>query len=483
MPTDRPNVLLITTDQQRGDCLGLAGHPAVMTPNIDSWLDNGAYFPRAYTESPSCIPARRTLITGMTPFGHGLPGYRDLVPFSPPNTMMEELRTAGYQTMCSGKMHFSPQRKAHGFERMVLHEGMQRFGDYVDDYEDWLATHTRVRERQHGMDSNSWMARPSHLPEELHNTTWMVDQAIELLRRRDPTRPFFLWLSFLRPHAPLDPPQVYWDMYADADLPDPALGEWSMGHAVPPPLGPNAWEGYVTPRDQRRAQIGYYACITQIDHQIGRLFEEMGRLGCSNDTFSMLTSDHGEMLGDHHLWRKSYAYEGSARVPFVARFPRGCEWRAGAVASEVVGLQDVMPTVLEVAGVPIPDTVEGRSLVPLFRGEDVEWRPHIHGEHAECYSPDNTMQFLTDGKRKYVWFPPTGEEHFFDLEADPDELHNLARVAARADEVADWRRRLAVQLAGRGDGLSDGERLAQVSVDLEHYVETGPYNRDDAWKR
>ena len=475
-PQRSPNILLITTDQHRGDCLGIAGHPAVMTPNLDSWFDTGAYFPRAYSEAPSCIPARRTLISGQSPYGHDLPGYQDRIPFNPPTTMMLELRNNGYQTMCSGKMHFSPQRKAHGFEKMVLHEGKQRFDDYIDDYEEWLRRKTQMSERQHGMDSNSWMARPSQLPEELHNTTWTVDQAIELLRRRDPTRPFFLWVSFLRPHAPLDPPQVYWDMYKDAELPQPPHSDWSMKHAVPPPLNPNAWQGYLNERDQRRAQIGYYALITQIDHQIGRLFEEMGRLGCERETFSLITADHGEMLGDHHLWRKSYAYEGSARVPFVMRFPRSgalSDLPAGRAYQQVVGLQDVMPTLLDVAGLDIPESVEGRSLLPVLRsgtGEGVAWRDCLHGEHADCYDPSESMHYLTDGKRKYIWFTLSGDEQFFNLEADPEERYDLASDENHAGEVAEWRQRLIDRLGARDDGFSDGKKLIPQQFTLDRYI-------------
>ncbi len=470
MPDRRKNILLITTDQQRGDCLGIANGPPVLTPNIDAWLGQGTYFPRAYTEAPSCIPARRTLISGQSPYGHGMPGYIDGVPYDPPHTLMRSLRDVGYTTSCSGKMHFSPQRKNHGFGHMVLYEGMQRFGDYVDDYEEWLKARTTVHQHAHGVDSNSWMARPSHLPESLHVTNWTVDMAIEQLRRRDPDAPFFQWVSFHRPHAPLDPPQVYWDMYEGVDLPEPPLGEWSMEHAHPPPLEPNAWEGYLPERQQRMAQIGYYASITHVDAQIGRLLEEMRRLGAFKDTLVLLTADHGEMLGDHHLWRKTYAYEGSARVPFVVRFPSDSDMPTGLIHDNVVGLQDVMPTLLDLAGVAIPDTVEGRSLMPAMRGEGAEWREYLHGEHAACYSDDNAMQYLTDGKEKYVWFPPTGRERLFDLVADPMEMHDLVDDPDSAERVALWRRRMVEQLADRADGFSDGERLIERPFDILDYV-------------
>lgn len=470
--SDRPNILLITTDQQRGDCLGLDGRHPVQTPNLDAWLEHGAYFPRAYSECPSCIAARRTIITGQSPFRHGLPGYQDRVPFHPEHTLMRCLRDAGYHTFCCGKMHFTPQRKHHGFEHMILHEGRQRFDDYLDDYEVWLRARTEVPERAHGVDSNSWHARPFHLPEHLHNTHWAVDMAIQLLERRDPTRPFFLWVSFLRPHAPLDPPQVYWDMYEAVDLPPPPVGTWSMKHGHPPPLDANAWEGYLPERLQRRAQIGYYASITHIDQQIGRLLEELRRMRLGDDTFMLMASDHGEMLGDHHLWRKSYAYEGSARVPFVLRFPHGWDVRAGQISDRVVGLQDVMPTMLDVAGLDLPDTVEGRSVLGLLRGRS-EWRPYLHGEHSACYAPENAMHYLTDGTTKYVWFPPTGEEQLFDLQADPQELHDLAADPANEPRVKLWRERLIEQLAGRPDGFSDGKQLIAKPFDLQFYLDRG----------
>ena len=483
----RPNLLLITTDQMRGDCLGLARrsaertegtasdsvHHPVFTPNLDHWFAHGAYFPRAYSECPSCIPARRTLITGQTPYTQGLPGYRDCVPFHPEVTMMRELAHAGYHTFGSGKMHFYPQRNLNGFHQTILHEGRQRFDNYVDDYEEWLKRHTSAGERDHGVDSNSWLARPSHLPEHLHVTNWTVEMAIEQLKRRDPDVPFFLWVSFIKPHPPYDPPQIYWDMYADMDVPKPPGGDWCRENAMDIPLDPNAWRGRLSSTMQRRAQIGYYASITHIDQQIGRLLEEMRKQKVLNDTFMLMTADHGEMLGDHCLWRKTYAYEGSARVPFVVRFPMNNGWKCQQELNVPVGLQDVMPTMLDMAGVPVPDTVEGRSLVPLLNGESSDWRPYLHGEHAECYAADQTMQYLTDGREKYVWFPATGKEQLFDLKKDPHETSDLARDEEKEHRLVRWRKIMVKQLAGRSDGLSDGKQLIPRNVTCDDYIQPG----------
>jgi len=234
-------------------------------------------------------------------------------------------------------------------------------------------------------------------------------------------------------------------------------------------LNPNAWKGYLPERLQRRAQIGYYACITQIDQQIGRLLEQMRRMGLLKNTLVIITADHGEMLGDHNLWRKSYAYEGSARIPFVIRFPDDVDWPTGRVHDHVVGLQDVMPTVLDAAGIEIPDTVEGQSLLPILKGESDSFRPYIHGEHFECYAEENAMHYLTDGKEKFIWYPPTGEEQFFNLTTDPQEKHDLTKADGNEERVAVWRQRLVDKLAARPDGFSDGERLITKPFKCEDY--------------
>jgi arylsulfatase A-like enzyme len=192
----------------------------------------------------------------------------------------------------------------------------------------------------------------------------------------------------------------------------------------------------------------------------------------------MMTADHGEMLGDHHLWRKSYGYEGSARVPFLCRFGPLTDIEKGQAHQHAVGLQDVMPTMLDAAELSIPDSVEGRSILPILRGETDQWRDTFHGEHADCYDPKESMHFLTDGKRKYIWFPLTGKEQFFDLEADPEERNDLSDHPGRENELVAWRERLIERLARRDDGFSDGKQLIRKQFALDSYIEHGQYNHD-----
>jgi len=456
--SNRPNLLLITTDQHRGDCIGLAGHPIVETPNIDNLVEHGAYFPRAYAEVPSTVASRRAVMAGQKPSSHGMLGYRDGVDWEPEHTLPGVLAGAGYHTQLVGNKHIYPERKLFGFHHLVLHGGVRKG---QDDYSVWLQERSPdAGVWDHGVDGNSWIARPWHLPEKLHPTNWTASTAIRFLERRDPTKPFFLWLSFSRPHPPYDPPQPMFDQYIAAEIPPPAIGDWADVHKIDlPGMNPNAWRGVLPPRILHRAQAGYFGAITHIDYQIGRVLRAMRTNRILNNTFVLFASDHGEMLGDHYLFRKTYAYEGSARIPFVLRYPVGFEAEPRRVVEKVVALMDVMPTMLEAAGVEIPTTVDGRSVLGFLRGESPEWRPYLHGEHSACYHPTNAMQYLTDGKEKYIWFPPTGEEQLFDLREDPQELHDLSKDPEAQPRLTTWRDRLIKELTARGDPLTDGERL------------------------
>jgi len=455
---DRPNILFILTDQMRGDCLSITGHPVVETPHLDDLARRGTVFTAAYSTCPSCIAARASIMTGLTPSSHGRLGYRDRVPWRYDDMLPELLGRAGYQTHCVGKTHFYPQRAHLGFDSLDSYEAGQNFdGLYVNDYYEWLRERTggRLHEDDHGLTHNGWAARPSALPEELHNNTWVATKGIEFLRRRDRTRPFFLNLSFHRPHAPLDPPQAYWDMYADRDVPPVPVGDWAHVHDVPID-SVDAWHGRLEPRLLTKARRAYYAQIAHIDCQVGRVLRALARLRVG-PTAVIFTSDHGEMLGDHHMFRKTYAYEGSARVPLIVSLPGSRETGA---CGEAVASQDIYPTLLEIAGAPVPPRTEGLSLLPLCRGERPAWREFVHGEHSACYSPDQAMHYLTDGRQKYIWFTQSGAERLFDLEADPDELHDLSGEPAARERLELWRSRMVECLAERPqDGLSDGHRL------------------------
>ena len=466
----RPNVLLIITDQQRGDCLGIDGHPVLQTPAMD-WLGaSGTFFRRGYSESPSCIPARRVLMSGRPPDEDGMVGFMS-APWDPPATLAGELRAAGYETRMVGKLHLHPKRKRFGFDVLELADST-RADD--NEYLDWLQGEFPLDRwaMAHGATPNGWIGRPNHLPEEKTHTFWCVSRAIEYLEKRDPSCPFFLNVSFIDPHPPMTPPDWFYDRYAALDLPEPAMGDWmepwdGPPRGIPAEKGPYGQRGPIDPGAMHNLRAAYYGLINHIDMQLSRLFQYMRDNGLLEETFIVFVSDHGEMLGDHQMYSKCRAFDASARVPFLARAPQRMGFPREIVCDQPVGLQDVMPTILEAVGAPIPDSVSGRSLLPLMRGDDAGWRRYLHGEHAGMYRYIDGNHWLVDTRYKYIWMSQTGRELFFDLHEDPLEERDLS---AQVD-LAPWREHLIEKLRDRPEGFTDGQRLIPGQPH-EHMVPT-----------
>ena len=460
----RPNIVLIMTDEMRGDCMGIAGHPDVKTPYIDSLAAKGVYYPNAYSACPTCVPARAILHTGLNQRHTGRVGYQDRVDWNYGCTMAGELAKAGYYTQCVGKMHVHPLRHYAGFHSVELHDGYlheYRFPMVpgyenqmeADDYFHWLRTElgSEADVTVSGMDCNGWTARPWPYEEKYHPTNWVAQRSIDFLRRRDPRQPFFLMASFVRPHAPYDAPQYYFDLYKDKDLRPPVYGDWDDRELLEK-TGRifNNITGPVDPELIRQQMIGYYACITHVDHQIGRILMAMTEHQLMDNTIFLFTSDHGEMLSDHCLDRKSVPYQGSIHIPMLISGPEKLLGRQGVVDDTLTELQDVMPTLLDMAGAKIPETLDGRS---FFHGHDRQW---LHGEHA--YGK-KSHQFIVTKTDKFIWFSQTGEEQYFDLTVDPQETHNAIGEEKYQARIAELRGHLIDTLAGCEEGYSDGTRL------------------------
>jgi arylsulfatase A-like enzyme len=476
--SERPNVVLINVDQWRGDCLSISGHPVVETPYLDRLALQGARFNRAYSATPSCIPARAALYTGLTQRSHGRVGYRDGVPWNYPVTIAGEFTRNGYQTQAIGKLHVYPERSQIGFQHVILHDGYLHFArkrpcDYgfTDDYIPWLREQLGrdADYTDNGLDCNSVTARPWDKPEHVHPSTFIATQSIDFLRRRDTRKPFFLYMSFHRPHPPYDPPAWAFEQYVNQSMPEPPVGEWaSMFASHADPFRPDCWVGKIDSRTLQRARAGYYGHMTHIDQLIERFRQSLYEHGLLENTYFLFVSDHGEMMGDHHFFRKSVPYEGSARVPLIFCGPSKCGIKPNAAYDSVVELRDVMPTLLDCCGIPIPDTVEGKSFLPMARGEKQTWREYLHGEHVLA---GQSMQWLTDGKEKFVWFSGSGAEQLFDLQRDPQELSDLSREKNSSSRLEHWRKLLIKELHGREEGFTDGRQLiAQRPVDpcLKH---------------
>ncbi len=460
----KPNLLLITTDQQRGDCLSCDGHPVLETPYLDELAERGARFRHAYTAVPSCTPARAGILTGMDQWHHGRLTMTGADALEYPATLPGELAKAGYHTQAVGKMHHHPQRRLYGFHHMVLDESSRRIGNFISDYHLYFEKNKQgsYGYRDHSVDWNSWMARPSHLPEHLHPTHWTASEGITFLNHRDPSKPFFMWLSFARPHSPYDAPQSYFDMYINnPNIPKAAVGNWAAEFDQKI-ADVNAPRSHRTDVEIHRARAGYYGNITFIDHQIGRVLYELRHRDphAYANTLIIFTSDHGDMMGDHHHWRKTYAYEGSARIPFIVKYPD--TWRdmpRNQVYDHPVELRDIMPTLLDASGTAVPESVDGQSLLDIPRNKAPKWREFVQGEHTTCYTSEHGLQYVTDGKEKYIYFHHTGKEQFFDLSTDPLECCDLSLDSKYKDHIALWRKRLSDVNEHRGDPRGQNGQL------------------------
>jgi arylsulfatase len=487
MVRTKPNFILIIADQMRGDCLGADGNRCIETPHLDELAARGCRFAKAYSAVPSCIPARASLWTGQNQWHTGILGMgrgQAQMPSDFPHTLAGELATDGYRTHSVGKGHFYPSWASMGFQTRELEEAArtERQHGYRDDYRHWFYREAPagITPDDHGVDWNSWMARPWHTEERLHPTAWTMTRALRFLDEHDPNVPFLLNISFQRPHSPYVPPRPYFDMYEHAQLPEPYVGDWAYVHDVPSDaVNVNAWRGKLSSRRIRRARAGYYGEISFIDTQIGRLRSYLTRYHrrTLENTWFIFVSDHGDMQGDHHLWRKTYAYEGSARIPMLVAPPETAAESVRATADSVVELRDIMPTVLEAAGLPFPDTVDGASMLPIMQDANAPWRTYLHGEHCTCYSPEQEMQYVTDGKRKYIWLPRIGVEQFFDLQQDPGECTDLAADSSRQEEMAAFRAHMVSVLERRGCGwVQNGNTVSPPDEPLVSPYKTVRWN-------
>lgn len=448
----RPNVLFLMADQHRGDCLSADGHPVVRTPNLDRLASEGVRFRHAYSTTPTCTPARACLLTGMNPWNHGMLGYSRVAERYPVE-MPRLMKAAGYFTMAVGKLHYTPQRNYHGYDLALLDEsGRAESIDFRSDYRSWFhAQAPNLNPDATGVGWNDYKGKAYVLPERLHPTRWTADVAVSFLESWQRPGPFFLKVSFARPHSPYDPPQRWMDAYQDAAIPAPAVGGWAARNESRNTDRDDLWRGRLAPHEVRTARQAYYGSVSFVDEQIGRIVSALEKRGWLENTLILYTSDHGDMTGDHHLWRKSYAYEPSARIPMIVRGPRA---GGGRTLDAPVELRDILPSFLDAAGTEIPARVDGRSLLDAVQGRP--WREYIDLEHDICYAPENNWNALTDGRTKYIFHAFDGREQLFDLTSDPMEK---AEITAEA-RLRPWRERMVAHLAPRGDFYARGGKLA-----------------------
>lgn len=481
----QPNIILIMTDQQRFDAMGCAGNPSVITPNLDQLAQDGNLFFHGYSSTPSSTPARAGLVTGMSPWNHGMLGYgNEAEHYS--HEFPREMKKLGYYTVGIGKMHWYPQWNTRGLDILLSDEsGREQSPDYKSDYRKWFAVHASgLNPDSTGIGWNDHGAALYKLPEELHPTTWTGETAVELIENYQGSKPLFLKVSFARPHSPYDPPKRFYDLYKDIQEPPvPAIGEWV----------PQEWKDKTSPQAEPDAAIGnfgdayaqnsrrhYYASISFVDEQVGKIIATLKEKGIYDNSLIFFVSDHGDMMGDHCMWRKTYAYEGSAHIPFIVKLPEeipSCYPKGEIIRDKVVELRDILPTALEVAHGTQPEEMDGMSLIPIFRDKDCTWRQYLDLEHSSCYLPNSSWCALTDGKMKYIYFYNTGTEQFFDLTKDPYEKHDLTQEKKYQKALRQFRQAMTEHLSVRGEEwVKDGK--LQIIERNTLYEKNFPYEGD-----
>lgn len=422
----RPNILLVTTDQQRYDTVRPHAPAVVRTPHLTQLQSQGVNFTRAYADNPICVPSRISLMTGRTVGEHGMLNNGetgDLIDRE--ESLPAQMAGLGYQTAAIGKMHFAPPRARYGFDEMLLP---------ADYYEEQRISGSNPTPMIHGLGQNELYPTLAAVPEAETLTAWISDKASDyLLRRRDPTVPFFLWVSYSKPHPPLDPPEPYYSMYDPGCLPDPIASGWSTSERMPEALRRQRHEeqaDLISPEVMQAARAAYYGLVTQVDYSFGRVLAGLSQAGLMDDTLILFTSDHGEYLGDHGLVQKVHFHEPSAHVPFILRPPRSWDVETGVEVPRAVTLADVLPTLVEAAGGTRTPSLSGagESLLPLVFGNGSDESRYIDGMsagyHADAAEP--VWIGLTDGVWKYIWYPEGPSEQLFNLADDPNELRDLS---------------------------------------------------------
>ena len=463
----KPNVLLICVDEWAAPLMGAAGDSRVLTPTLNELARNGTVFTSAYSSTPTCIPARRSLMTGTFAPTHGDRVFLEREPMDPSlPTLPQTFRDAGYQAYAVGKLHVYPQRDRIGFDDVILNEEGRRHLDGVrDDYERYLEREgLSGQELTHAMGNNAYCTRPWHLPERCHPTNWTTREMCRAIQRRDPTRPGFWYCSYIAPHQPITPPAEYLEMYRYIGVDDPFVGDWAERFDdLPYALKLHASKfGPLNEDEIRLARMGYHAQCTYIDHQLRLLIGTLNEEGLLDDTIIVFTGDHGDMLGNHHLWCKPPMFEWSARIPMIV-MDTSAYGRIvhGGRDDRLADIADVMPTLLDMCGIPIPSTVEGNSLAGNVR------RDHTYCEHHE---DERAMRMVRKGDHKLIWYPVGNRFQLFDLARDPREMDDLSGAPAVSEIEHDLRRVLLGRLWGSDERwIREGKLVGEAEPEFRQH--------------
>ncbi len=416
-PSDRPNIVMILTDDQVFRALGCAGNKAIHTPNLDRLATQGMRFTTTVVASPVCVASRASIWSSLFPQQHGST-FLNNQPFMQKakagqlKPFPRYLAEAGYVSGYCGKSHLGDPRDTLGFQ-----EGGEMVG---------------------GSDEKAFA-----FAEEF------------LTAKAGGPKPFFLCIAPTQPHIPLTPPDRWRDFYKPQDMPlDPNYREAPLNSSLtnqgaPGQISYRDGGGPKTREQGRRITALYYGEVSHLDEEVGSVMKKLADLGVEQNTLVLFLSDNGYHLGNHGVGNKLLMYEESIRIPFIVRYPGVV--RSGQVSDALVSSLDVMPTILDLAGVPIPNGIEGKSLKPLLTGKEAHLRDAVFSEACGVAGLGIGHRMVRTRDWKYM-LSDANDEGLFDLRADPYEMNNLAKDAKAKPQLDSLRKSLAAWMDHIGDG-------------------------------
>ena len=471
MTQERPNIIFIITDQQRFDTIAALGYDFMDTPNLDRLVKEGVSFTGCHVTAASCAPARASLFKGYFPHTTGILKNADRWRRS----WIELLNESGYHCTNVGKMHTWPFETPLGFDERYVVENKDRYLEgryYFDEWDKALRFRGLVkqqRELYRKLDdyADRLGAFEWELPEDTHPDNFVGDMACWWLDAHPNTepKPLFLQIGFPGPHPPYDPVMRYAEPYLEKELPLYEVSQEELENQPPPfqelrdhnskidhdsvimPLQPT--------QEQRHRQRAYYcANVTMIDEKVGQIVDSLDRNGYLDNSVIIFTSDHGDCLTDHGHSQKWTMYDLITQIPLIVwspgRFP------AGHVVESLCQQMDLGPTILDLAGIETPDTMEAITMLPAMKGEAWDGRPYVYAEQAKdgILTHADFMTMVRSERWKIVQFLDEAYGQLFDMKNDPQEVNNLwdcpdhqnAKQEMLA-ELREWRIRSQLQTA------------------------------------
>ena len=434
MADHRPNVLYLMSDQHNARSLSCEGHPNVRTPNLDRIAERGVRFARAYCNNPICAPSRLSFVSGQYCHTHGFVGNNNFERADRnPDTLGARFRRHGYQTALIGKAHMIREWDEEAYEHIRYCDlcDADRRDPRKNHYFKYLIDHGLADQYEDGSLPPGHPARTefcgvSELPYEHGIEHWTGEETLAFLRNRDRTRPFLAHMSFERPHPHWMPAAEYADLYDPADIVlDESADDWFE----------NQWAGRpehimksvrnrmssMTRDRVKKALAHHYALITEIDMEIGRVLDFLESEGELDNTIIIYTADHGDFAGDHGMCMKNIGiYESIHRIPFLMAWP-GCP--KGKIRDAIIESVDLVPTLCELADVPTPEGMDGRSIVPELEGTG-GGKPFAICEW-DFPAPQRFVNAIRTRRHRLVYYSHQLGGELYDHETDPHEMHNL----------------------------------------------------------